>query len=109
MAEPILGPNRGNAGKGRPKGATNKTPTLVKDMILQALSKAGGAEYLYTQAMDSPTAFMALVGKLLPMQHTGEEGGPIKTEAVSGELEAFKNRLLQATAAARASGDASES
>lgn len=35
-----------NAGKGRPKGVPNKFTADVKAMILAALDKAGGAEYL---------------------------------------------------------------
>lgn len=73
-------------GAGRPKGSVNKTTAAVKDMIIQALSDAhkdGGAAYLRQQAKDNPTAFMTLVGKVLPLQLTGAEGGPIQTEDVS--------------------------
>ena len=77
----------GKAGPGRKAGVPNKNTTLVKDMILQALSMAGGADYLCQQAMESPASFLTLVGKLLPMQHTGAEGGPILTGVVSSELE----------------------
>ena len=67
------------AGPGRPKGLTNKTPALVKEMILTALSAAGGAEYLQKRANDPRTAaaFLVLVGKVLPLQITGEGGGPV--------------------------------
>lgn len=68
MSEPIVGPNRGNAGKGRPKGAPNKTTKQLKDMILQALDNAGGVDYLVTQAEENPTSFLTLVGKVLPLQ-----------------------------------------
>ncbi len=61
------------AGKGRPKGAKNKTPALLKDMILQALSNVGGAEYLQHQAGKNPTAFLGLIGRVLPLQI--KEGG----------------------------------
>lgn len=55
------------AGKGRPKGAVNKTTAAVKDMILQALSNKGGVKYLEDQADKNPTAFLTLVGKVLPL------------------------------------------
>lgn len=55
------------AGKGRPKGAVNKTTAAVKDMILQALNNKGGVAYLEKQADANPTAFMTLVGKVLPL------------------------------------------
>lgn len=54
---------KGGSRKGRP----NKTTAALKEMILMALDKAGGAEYLQRQADESPTAFMALLGKVLPM------------------------------------------
>lgn len=81
MSEPKLGPNRGNAGKGRPKGSKNKATAALKDMILQALDEAhenGGVAYLKEQASKNPAAFLTLVGKVLPMQVTGEGGGPIE-------------------------------
>lgn len=66
-----------NAGKGRVKGVPNKVTRELKDMILTALSKAGGVKYLTTQARETPTAFLALVGKVLPLQVTGEDGKPL--------------------------------
>lgn len=72
------------AGKGRPKGSVNKATKELKDMILQALDGAGGVEYLQARANDPKTAaaFLGLVGKVLPMQVTGEGGGPLVVEVV---------------------------
>jgi len=70
-ADRKIGPNRGNAGKGRPKGAPNKNSAAVKDMVLQALSGAGGVQYLQDQAKLNPAAFMTLVGKVIPLQVAG--------------------------------------
>lgn len=69
------------AGKGRPKGSLNKTTTQLKDMILNALEGAGGVEYLQQRANDPRTAsaFLGLVGKVLPMQVTGADGNAIQT------------------------------
>lgn len=64
-------------GAGRPKGVPNKVTGQLKDMILTALERAGGVKYLQARAKDNPTAFMALVGKVLPLQVTGEGGGPL--------------------------------
>jgi len=69
--------NLTNAGKGRVKGVPNKTTKQVKEMILAALEQAGGTDYLAKQAVISPAAFLSLVGKVLPMQLTGEDGGGI--------------------------------
>lgn len=57
-----------NAGKGRVKGVPNKVTASAKAMIEQALQKVGGVDYLARQAKLNPTAFMSLVGKLLPLQ-----------------------------------------
>lgn len=71
-------------GPGRPKGVQNKTTTQLKDMILGALDQAGGVEYLTERARDPRTAsaFLTLVGKVLPMQVTGEGGGPVRVARV---------------------------
>jgi len=69
--------NLTNAGKGRPKGVPNKTTAAIKDMVIKALDKAGGVDYLVEQADKNPAAFLTLVGKVIPLQVTGENGGPI--------------------------------
>lgn len=67
---------------GSRKGIPNKATALLKDAILQAAEKAGGKDgmigYLQTQAAQNPGPFMALLGKVLPMQVTGEDGGPLQ-------------------------------
>jgi len=55
------------AGRGRPKGSPNKATKALKDMILGALDDAGGQDYLRRQSIENPTAFMTLIGKVLPM------------------------------------------
>lgn len=62
---------------GRPKGVPNKITGDLKAMILGALDDAGGRKYLMGQATQNPGAFMTLVGKVLPLQVSGEGGGPI--------------------------------
>jgi len=61
----------GRPGPGRPKGVPNRTTTLLKDAILKAATDAGKgdmAAYLQRQAEENPGPFMALLGKVLPMQ-----------------------------------------
>jgi hypothetical protein len=80
-----------NAGKGRPKGSVNKTTALLKDAILKAAENAGNkvgenglVSYLEMQAAENPGPFMALLGKVLPMQVTGEDGSAINIQVVTG-------------------------
>jgi hypothetical protein len=65
-------------GPGRPPGTPNKVTAELKDMILGALAGAGGIAYLQDKAESHPAAFLALVGKVLPMQVTGANGNPIQ-------------------------------
>lgn len=66
---------------GRKKGTPNKTTALLKDAIIQAATEAGDKEglvgYLRQQARLNPGPFMTLLGKVLPMQVTGEGGAPL--------------------------------
>lgn len=66
-------------GKGRPKGTPNKSTAAIKDMVIHALDKAGGVDYLLQQAKDNPAHFMALVGKVIPLQlhGAGDDGSHI--------------------------------
>lgn len=83
MAEPKEGVNRGNAGKGRPKGSPNKITADVKRAILEAAEAAGGkggmVGYLTLQAAENPAAFMTLIGKVLPLTVVGDEENPLRT------------------------------
>ena len=74
------------AGPGRPKGSRNKTTGALKEAILAAAEKHGEdgngkdklAGYCFKLAKEEPKAFAQLLGKVLPMQVTGEDDGPIK-------------------------------
>ena len=67
---------------GRQKGTPNKLPSDLKQAILMAAEAAGGdggmVGYLTLQAQENPGPFMSLLGKVLPMQVTGEDGGALK-------------------------------
>lgn len=77
-------PELTRAGPGRPKGSVNKTTALLKEAILKAAEAAGGGgdegltKYLTTQAKETPAAFMALLGKVLPLQVQGDEDNPVQ-------------------------------
>jgi hypothetical protein len=67
-----------NGGNGRPKGTPNKTTREIKNMVLEALEGAGGVGYLIERAHDPRTAsaFLGLVGKVIPLQVKGEFSSP---------------------------------
>jgi len=53
------------------KRGPGKVTKELKDMILGALDKVGGLDYLARQAESNPNGFMSLVGKVLPLQVNG--------------------------------------
>jgi hypothetical protein len=72
---------QGKPGPGRPKGSPNKTTALLKDAILQAAQEAGGEggmiAYLTMQAKNNPGPFLSLLGKVIPMQISGDSDNPL--------------------------------
>ena len=66
-------------GSGRKKGEPNKVTKQLKDMILGALDDSGGQKYLAKQASENPNAFLALVGRVLPMTVQGDKDNPLQT------------------------------
>lgn len=65
-------------GAGRKKGVPNRLTGELKDMILGALEDAGGREYLQKRATENPVAFLSLLGRVLPLQVSGEGGGAVR-------------------------------
>ena len=63
---------------GRQKGTPNKITASLKQAILDAADAAGGEDgtvgYLTRQATENPAAFMTLLGKVLPTDHTNSGG-----------------------------------
>lgn len=89
MTKPKITTKFGKGNPGKPKGATNKVARELKTMILEALDNAGGVEYLERKANDPRTAaaFLALIGKVLPMTvqgpgPNGEHGVTVKVAFV---------------------------
>jgi hypothetical protein len=73
------GSKAGQRRGGRKKGTPNKVTGQLKDMILGALEDEGGQHYLREQARTNPNAFLALVGRVLPMTVQGDKDNPIET------------------------------
>lgn len=95
------------AGKGRQRGIPNKITRQLREMILAALDRVGGTDYLARQAEATPAAFMTLLGKILPTQLSGPDEGPIETRDTA--LERLESRLARLAAAAGAAGNPRES
>lgn len=70
---------------GRVAGTPNKFTGELKGMILEALANKGGVAYLEAQADINPNAFLGLVGKVLPLQVSGPNDGPILTRVIHEE------------------------
>lgn len=93
---------------GRPKGAKDKLQTEAKEMIAEALNRAGenvqkkrrslkdlepGAAYLAEQAEKNPVAFMSLVGKLVPQKIDMDV--QVMSQQMMGLLEVRRERLAE--------------
>jgi hypothetical protein len=78
---------------GRPKGSRNKTTQIAKDAIAEAAEQLGGAARLVAWAKEDKANERIFWGqiytKLLPLQVTGEGGGPLKVTQV--QLVAMKS------------------
>jgi hypothetical protein len=73
---------KGDPRAGRKPGVPNKLTADVREMILKALEGAGGVEYLKARAKDTPGPFLALVGKVLPLQVQGDPNQPVMPGSV---------------------------
>lgn len=71
----------------RVKGSLNSKSIELKTMIQGALNDAGGREYLVQQARENPTAFLTLVGKIIPRDYNlgGQEDNPIAFQTSSDD------------------------
>jgi hypothetical protein len=78
---------------------------LLKDAIIEAATQAGDDDglvgYLRKQAKINPGPFMALLGKVLPMQLTGDPNSPL-------EVISRVERVIVGTAQDTADRDAAE-
>ena len=82
MSEPKVGVNRGNAGKGRPKGSKNKTTMIAKEAFTLAAEGIGGTarliEWVKESAENERIFWSQMYPKLLPHQVEGTgDGGAI--------------------------------
>ena len=57
---------RGIPGPGRPKGSPNKIRKEIAELVRDVLEMAGEEKWMLQRAQKNPTAFLALVAKLMP-------------------------------------------
>jgi len=81
----------GNRGKGRPKGALNKTTAQVKQALQAVYTKKGGDNALLTWARGNETEFYKLWGRMLPQEVSGPDGGPVEFAGLVREIVRAKN------------------
>lgn len=66
------------AGIGRKKGVLNKSTAAVKEALRLAFQGIGGVPELQAWAKDNQTEFYKLWAKMLPLEISGPDGGPIQ-------------------------------
>lgn len=85
---------KGLPGPGRPKGVPNKTTQAAKDAIAQAAAELGGAarlvEWVKEDTGNERVFWGTIYPKLLPLQVSGEGGGPIQVARI--ELVPMKSK-----------------
>lgn len=86
---------KGNRPVGRGKGTSNKVTKAVKEMIVEALHNVGGVEYLSHQARKNPTAFMALIGRIIPHQVKQEVSGSSSRPLLIQQIDSLRSLPIE--------------
>lgn len=75
------------AGPGRPKGLQNKATVACKEALQAAFDGIGGVPALIEWAQQDKNRgqFYQLFSKLLPVQITGEGGGPVQIQVTPAQ------------------------
>ena len=68
-------------GSGRKPGSKNKDTETIRIAVMRSFEAVGGWEYLAEMARTQPTAYMTLLGKILPHE-LATSGGPLRQEVV---------------------------
>lgn len=76
-------PRRAN---GRPKGSKNVVTRQMKEAVLAAFEALGGDKFITKLGRSKESAnrraVLNMFGKMIPIEVTGPDGGPLKTESV---------------------------
>jgi hypothetical protein len=72
---------------GSRKGRPNKISKIIKIEVLESFRMVGGRHYLARQAEENPTAYMNLLGKVIPQQIESAVGDlKIVVQALTGPV-----------------------
>lgn len=82
---------RTGAGPGRPKGSINKTSRILREATIMAAEKVGSdgkgkdglIGYLEKHARKNPELFFGLLARILPLQVTGQDEGPVEVHMMT--------------------------
>lgn len=82
---------------GRKAGTPNRDNRAIRDMIREALEKAGGVDYLATMAKKNPSVFGTLLGRIIPQEvrNSGTVAHIDLTKATDEELEQLERTLTK--------------
>lgn len=72
------------SGPGRPKGASNKITRDIKEAVARAFEKVGAEDYLVKVAREDPKTFCSLLGRVIPLQISGDSESPLTIQIVTG-------------------------
>jgi hypothetical protein len=77
-------PKPPNAGKGRPKGAKNKTTRAFKEAVLRAFTGIGGDKTFQAWATQNQTEFYKIAARLIPTEVVGDPEQPVGVKVMFG-------------------------
>jgi hypothetical protein len=86
-----------NAGRGRPRGSRNKITSTIKEALEASFDAIGGAEWLAQQAHQNSSAYLHLLGRLLPSELRAEIQGA-GVPGLADAVEAARARVAAARA-----------
>jgi hypothetical protein len=69
---------------GRPKGIPNKLTSTLRSAIESAFDEVGGKAYLVRIAESDPRTFLALLGRVLPLQVVTPDDKPVVIRVITG-------------------------
>ena len=83
--------------------AQHETPN-ARTMILEALQRAGGMDYLVKLAENEPAAFATLVGKVIPKEVVHQASDALAAEMQTARERVISVRILDPLEALQTSG-----